>query len=1026
MKTALKISLRLLVQSLIVCTSFIINQNVLAINVADVAAGGVTPAMLTSILQGNGVTISNLTVTKVPGCNSGEGVGVFTQGTSPTGPGPVLGVPTGVIISNGAFNAASNPLNAPNNRFNSTNILCAGAVSDPDMVSLESQTARGEYSAIEFDVVPQSTTLTIPFQFGSDEFPEYVCTQYNDVVGIFVSGSGINGPYSNNAQNYAKTSTGDPSSINWVNTGVVGQYGTPLACGSLANAAYYTDNSNGNLFGGNAAVATTNTNLQLDGYTNTLYQPIPVVPGQTYHVKIAVADAGDRVYDSTAFIQPLFSSGTFAGFDFGDAPDSYQTLTSSGGASHGISSAIFMGNVGPDSEITGQPSVNADGDDLNGVDDEDGVSTFPTLTTAATSYSVNVKVTNTTGKSARLVGWIDFNNNGRFDPAEGTTAFVPSGISGGFTTLTWNGLNGLAVGRTYVRLRLSTDINLSTLSPGNTMFDGEVEDYPLTISGVNFTKFVSTNATCNDTLTALTVAPGTSIYFCYRVSNPNAQSFVIAPGKTSDNQGHNLSALEQIYAPLTSKTVVVGPIPAGSAALPNGVTTVNTAQVTATISGTNVTVIKTASLTVSNNPPAAGIKQLYLDNLNSTQNLTRVIPTTNTRTGNFGGGSSVTINQTPVFQAPFSITGGSTVNVQLWLRNRNGGGNRTARVELYNGKTGTLIGSNSQSWSGRRFLTFPINVVSSQNFSIGDFVRIVITNTSANGRNIRLNTLRNGNNSQLQMQTTTVVNVNSIAVYAAAYPALNQFTSYTLGSSIFIRATTSDPFGNADISSATITITDAANSIKINNALMTSVATPTGATRIFEYPYTLPTTPSGWWNIRVTANEGSEGTISHTAQTTMIVGTTNLSISKNSAVLSDPVNATMPKSIPNAIIEYTIKVKNSGFGYMDANSFVLTDPLPAATTFYFGSPLNPVTFIDGTTPSGLNPVSFINLASTTDDIDFSNNGGSTFITPQVDANGFDITVPPINFIRITPKGVFKGSDGTNHPSMEIKFRVRLN
>lgn len=91
---------------------------------------------------------------------------------------------------------------------------------------------------------------------------------------------------------------------------------------------------------------------------------------------------------------------------------------------------------------------------------------------------------------------------------------------------------------------------------------------------------------------------------------------------------------------------------------------------------------------------------------------------------------------------------------------------------------------------------------------------------------------------------------------------------------------------------------------------------------------------------------------------------------------------------------------------------------------FFGSPLNPVTFIDGAIASGL-LFKFIDLASTVNDIDLSNDGGSTFVTPTVDVSGFDTTTPPINFIRINPKGEFKGSDGTNNPSMQMNFRVRV-
>jgi hypothetical protein len=995
-----------------------------AINVAAVA-NGVTPAQMETVLTGTGVTISNLTVTNPGNCtNFNRGVGIFTNGTTPIGAGPILGEPTGVVVSNGAFNTG-NAVNTSNNAANATNLLCNGTTSDADMVAIEAGTVNGEYAAIEFDVVPQSSILAIPFQFGSDEFPEYVCSNFGDLVGIFVSGPGINGPFSGglNAENFAKTAAGDLSSINWVNTGIVGQNGNIGNCGSLSNAAFYSDNSSGNPTGGNATVALTNANLEVDGFTNTLFQPITVVAGQTYHVKIAVADSADRTFDSTAFIHPLFSTGTFSGFDFGDAPNSYGTLTTSAGPNHGVDTSIFMGAGAPDNEVTGIPTVNADGDDLNNADDEDGVSSFPVLLTTATSYSVNVNVTNNSGNAARLVGWIDFNRNGTFESGEGTQTNIANGTNASNIALNWPTLTGLVSGDTYVRIRFSSDIGLSVFTTGSAMSDGEVEDYPLTIQTVNFDKYVSTNATCTDVLDILVVTPGTNVFYCYVVSNPNAQAFVISPGNTSDDQGHDISGLEQNYPPGATQTVIIGPLVAGGAQLPTGVTTVNNAQVIATIGGADVADNESASLQVVINPPASGVKQLYFDAVDTaTPDLSRIQPGADTRSNNIAGAATFTLNQGLVFQAPFTITSGSTTTVQLLMRRRGGGGARTVQAELFNGNTATLIGSNSITWNANGWQTIqvPISIAAAANFAVGDFVRIVLTNTSTNNRNIQLRTLRGGIRSEVQMQSSTVVNVDSIDIFSAAFPATTKFSSYEPGSTVFIRATVSDPFGNADITGANITITDTIPVVQVTNVVMTSVATPTVATRVYEFQYTIPANPDGFWNLSVTANEGNEGTVSHTGQQTMIVGTTTINISKNSAVNSDPVNVTNPKAISSSIIEYTITVENSGFGYVDVDTLVIADPLSANTVFFFGSPFNPANIVDGVNPSGLIvPLDF-------NDITYSNDGGTTFVAPVIDGSGFDITVPLINFIRINPTGEFNGSDGTNHPSMELKFRVRVD
>ncbi len=299
-----------------------------------------------------------------------------------------------------------------------------------------------------------------------------------------------------------------------------------------------------------------------------------------------------------------------------------------------------------------------------------------------------------------------------------------------------------------------------TLSNGTAEFEGTLIEACVDIqyAGVTFDKWVSTNATCSDTLDDLTVSAGTPVFYCYTVSNPSTELFTINPGDTSDNQGHNISGLEGTYAAGSSNTVTVGPLTTGTD-IPLGVT-INIAEITATFATLNFT------------------------------------------------GPLIT--------------------------------DETARLNV------------------------PPPVIE---------------------------------------------------------------------------------------------------------------------------------------------------------------------ISKTAEVISDPVNTTNPKAIPGAIVEYTILVTNSGLGSTDIDTIIINDPIPENTRLFFGTPTNPVAFSDGTIPpltsSGL-IFNFATLASTTDDIAFSNDGGVSTVTPDLpDADGFDATTPPINHISINPKGIFNSSNGTDTPSFEIKFRVRV-
>lgn len=177
------------------------------------------------------------------------------------------------------------------------------------------------------------------------------------------------------------------------------------------------------------------------------------------------------------------------GIDYGDAPDTgagtgvgnYQTTSADGGASHTILSTLKLGTNVPDADSGTLQNAAANADDNNGSDDEDGVTTFPTLTTSSSSYSVTVNVLNNTGSAAPLVGWIDFNRNGVFEATEGQGASVPSSASPQNITLNWTGITVPTSGNTYARFRIS-DAAVTTSTPNGAIGNGEVEDYLIPIN----------------------------------------------------------------------------------------------------------------------------------------------------------------------------------------------------------------------------------------------------------------------------------------------------------------------------------------------------------------------------------------------------------------------------------------------------------------------------------------------------------------------------------------------------------------
>ena len=150
-----------------------------------------------------------------------------------------------------------------------------------------------------------------------------------------------------------------------------------------------------------------------------------------------------------------------------------QQLWANTGAAHSIPSGTPLLKLGAtvDAEIDGQPSADALGDGV----DEDGVSLPMFMTGIPTD--VDVSVMNMTGSEAKLVMYVDWNNDGDFDDVnEMYSVMVPDGA----TVVTLDDVTppltaNLAV-PIGVRFRISTD-QAVVMSPTGLAPDGEVEDY---------------------------------------------------------------------------------------------------------------------------------------------------------------------------------------------------------------------------------------------------------------------------------------------------------------------------------------------------------------------------------------------------------------------------------------------------------------------------------------------------------------------------------------------------------------------
>lgn len=208
----------------------------------------------------------------------------------------------------------------------------------------------------------------------------------------------------------------------------------------------------------------------------------------TYQIREVVDPGYVQTFPASGFHTAVFDGrNPIRGFDFGnressdwgDAPAPYPTARSANGASHGVLAGLRIG-ANWDAELDGRPSAAADGDDLNGplgvtgsvINDEDGVTLLSPIIRGDNQNSLRINVTNTTGTTAFLQGWIDFNGNGSWaDAGEQiiTNLSVANGVNDVVFTAPAN-----AVSRTAARFRLSQTRDLASVGRAAS---GEVEDY---------------------------------------------------------------------------------------------------------------------------------------------------------------------------------------------------------------------------------------------------------------------------------------------------------------------------------------------------------------------------------------------------------------------------------------------------------------------------------------------------------------------------------------------------------------------
>jgi len=245
---------------------------------------GVDKEQLINTLIGEGVEITDVTI------NCPEvAYGTFSGNSN-------MGINDGIILTSGSAELAVGP-----NNQEAAFLTNFSWVEDDDLQGLIPDHDIMDACIIEFSFVPEGDSLSFQYVFGSEEYPEFLEGDYNDVFGFFVSGPGIDGK-----ENIAVVpGTNLPVSIQTINNGqekLDMATATTSCAGPCVNCEYFMCNGNGDDFF-NEDWFFEPFYIQYNGFTTILTAGIgKLQPGAEYRIKLAISDAGDSKFDTGVFI----------------------------------------------------------------------------------------------------------------------------------------------------------------------------------------------------------------------------------------------------------------------------------------------------------------------------------------------------------------------------------------------------------------------------------------------------------------------------------------------------------------------------------------------------------------------------------------------------------------------------------------------------------------------------------------------------------------------------------------------------
>lgn len=266
---------------LILLSLFFINKSIaqLGLNTTQ------TPQQLVNnVLLGGGVTAFNITFNGSPAA-----IGFFDGVNTNIGLDSGIVMTTGTVLNQGT-NLGPAGINSDLMSFDNN------TPGDADLTAIAGNNTQNA-TILEFDFIPVSDTVQFNYVFASEEYPGFCCGQYNDVFAFILNG--VSTPLAPTNIALLPTTPPIPVSINNVNNGTTNN-------GPCVNCNFYINNTNSGLLPQNGQF------VRFDAFTTVLTARANVICGETYHIKMAIADVFDGLFDSGVFLE----AGSFDGGSF--------------------------------------------------------------------------------------------------------------------------------------------------------------------------------------------------------------------------------------------------------------------------------------------------------------------------------------------------------------------------------------------------------------------------------------------------------------------------------------------------------------------------------------------------------------------------------------------------------------------------------------------------------------------------------------------------------------------------------------